>query len=113
MLYLEVFGTIRWLCALVYFGAISSGLFYFSTTVAFMVMCAPRQGTSQLDYLSALASPECTKTQPLIIAMVIINVISDIYLILLPLPPVWRLKMPARRKIGVSALFFTGLVYVY
>ena len=41
-----------------------------------------------------------------------INVFSDIVIIVLPLFKVWRLKLPVRRKIGVGAVFATGILYV-
>lgn len=39
-----------------------------------------------------------------------LNIFSDIYLIILPLTAVAKLHMPFRQKLGVSAMFFTGLL---
>lgn len=78
--------------------------------IIFIVYCGPKHGQSQLSYLSALASPRCTQTRQLVLALGIINVISDLYLIALPLPAVWALQMPLRRKIGVAAMILTGLM---
>ena len=38
------------------------------------------------------------------------SVVSDLYLVILPLPAVWSLQLPFRKKIGVSAMFLTGSV---
>ena len=37
-----------------------------------------------------------------------LNVITDAIILVLPMPVVWRLHMPVRRKIGVSLLFVAG-----
>lgn len=39
-----------------------------------------------------------------------INMILDIVIVLLPLPLVWKLKMPIRKKIGISVTFALGLM---
>lgn len=76
--------------------------------VAVIVMCGPKDGQSQFSYLSALARPECRRTRELGIAIGVVNVVSDLYLILIPLPAVWCLQLPLRRKVGVVAMFLTG-----
>ena len=40
------------------------------------------------------------------------NVISDVVIFVLPLNKIWRLQMSTNRKIGVSLIFSTGLLYV-
>lgn len=86
-------------------------MFYFASMIAFIVMCGPKDGQSQYSYLSALASDQCTRTHPLIIMTGVVNVASDLYLIVLPLPAVWALNLPLRRKVGISAIFLTGSMY--
>ena len=108
VLYLEVFGVLRWLRIMSFVGMLITGLFYFATMVSFIIMCSPKNGHSQFAYLTALASPECAKSEPLSITIGAVNVVSDMYLVILPLPAVWSLQLPLRRKIGVSAMFLTG-----
>ena len=40
----------------------------------------------------------------------VFNVVSDFYLLLLPVPVVWNLQMPLRKKIGILTIFTTGLL---
>ena len=40
------------------------------------------------------------------------NVISDVIILVLPLAKVWRLQMSLRRKLGISLIFSTGVMYV-
>lgn len=104
---------LRWLryCAIA--GIVITGLFYFATMIAFLVMCGPVDDHSQSAYMSALASPRCARTRPLVIILGVVNVVSDLYLIILPLPAVWSLQLPFRKKVGVSVMFLTGSMSVH
>lgn len=42
-----------------------------------------------------------------------INLITDIYILCLPIAAVSKLQLPTRKKIGVMMIFFTGLLYVH
>ena len=108
VLYLEVFGLVTWLRYCAYAGIVITGSFYFAAMILFTVLCAPQHGQSQMSYLSALASARCAKSRAVVLALGIINIISDLYLITLPLPALWSLQMPLRRKLGVAAMISTG-----
>ena len=41
------------------------------------------------------------------------NVISDFFIFVLPLPMVWRLKLTRKEKIGVSLVFMSGAMCVH
>ncbi|KAL6718612.1 hypothetical protein ACLMJK_002846 [Lecanora helva] len=38
------------------------------------------------------------------------NVLSDLYLLILPLPAVWQLHLPFRARLGLAAVFLTGFL---
>lgn len=108
VLYLEVFGLLRWLRHLVFAGIFITGVFYITAMVIYIALCAPRNGHSQASYFNALASPRCSQALSLTTGVGVFNVVSDLYLILIPLPAVWSLQLPLRRKIGLAAMFLTG-----
>lgn len=83
--------------------------FHIAISIAFAVMCAPRTGSGQLDFLSALISDTCTRSRVIIVIQGIGNVVTDLFLLILPLPAIWTLQMPLRRKLAVSAMFLVGL----
>jgi len=92
-------------------GMTVTGLFYGALMVLSALMCLPRDaaGPSQLASSRAVESANCTRILPLIrIAVGIVNITSDLYLILLPLPAVWSLRLPLRKKLGLSTIFLTG-----
>lgn len=93
----------------VYFGITFTGLYYFASMIALSILCTPRDGKSQASYLLTTALPQCVHGRDIInLLLGVVNVLTDFYLLILPLPAVWSLHLPARKKIGVSAIFLTG-----
>lgn len=41
-----------------------------------------------------------------------INIVTDLVILLLPMPTIWRLKIPTRSKISLSLIFGLGFMYV-
>jgi hypothetical protein len=94
-------------------------LYYGTAMVLLLSICMPRNvrngsasgGRSRESYKAA--HQRCVRRQVgLNIASSVFNAASDLLLLLLPLPLVWGLQLPLRRKVGVTLLFITGLVYV-
>ena len=90
-------------------GALILGLFYVSALIAMAGLCVPRTGTSQLDYFWAFISPTCRKQNPLSTTIAAVNIISDLYLLILPLPAIWGLQLARKKKIGISLIISTGM----
>lgn len=38
------------------------------------------------------------------------NLVSDFYVLVIPMPAVWALQMPTKKKVGIIAIFMTGLL---
>lgn len=106
LLYLRLFFVNRTTRYLVYVGIISTGLFYTIAMIFPIIACSPYRGESRLD---ALNSKRCSKNKVLSYVVTVFNVISDLYLLSIPIPVVWRLQMATRTKIGVSAVFTLGV----
>ena len=106
----EIFSRLRWLKNLAIGGAVFTGLFYFATMIATPVLCAPRNGTSKADYIGKLGDKQCKGSFKLGIIVQLVSVLSDLYLVLLPLPAVWNLHMPLRRKFAIAAMFLVGIM---
>ena len=106
---LEVFGTLPWLRLLVYLGIVVTGLVYFSLMIVIAVSCSPKHGYTKFDYLSAIAGPQCARNDYHNTWPGLFNIMSDFYLLVIPLPAVWGLQLPRTKKLGISAMFLTGL----
>lgn len=107
LMYMEIFKVLAWFKRLVWVGVIVSGLFYFSGTVAKLALCATRENET---YIMAFSAPRCDSTKMLGIVTGIFNIISDVYLLLLPVPVVLKLRMERRKKYGILAGFGTGIM---
>jgi hypothetical protein len=83
--------------------------YHLSLTIAFAVMCSPSSGYTQLDYLGAFISDSCTRTRWLVVLQGVANVVTDLFFLVLPLPAIWALQIPLKKKIAVSSMFLVGL----
>lgn len=55
----------------------------------------------------------CIDFQRLILVQNCLNIVSDAFMVLIPIPAAWALQLPRRQKIGVIAIFATASVYVH
>lgn len=113
-LFLHVFQMIRWLKILAHIGIVVSGCFYAAVTVANGYYCVPRTGENQLAYILALGAPTCLHEAKFIAIIAgAVNIAIDFYILIIPLPAVWLLALPRRKKYGILTIFLTGLLYVF
>ncbi len=82
-------------------------LFYLANIPIEIWPCIPRE-----KLWSPSLPGHCINDDLVFVSGGIINVVSDFAILLLPIMSIWRLQMPTRRKVGVSAVFATGLLYV-
>ena len=107
LLILEIFRPLKWLRIAVWLGLVTTGVFYYSYMIILLIVCAPKEMT-QLAYLEILGTPQCLNNPRFILPVGIMNVLSDVYLMLIPLPAIWGLQIPLMKKIGISTIFLTG-----
>lgn len=50
----------------------------------------------------------CIDTFSLLVTASLINVLSDIVMLIIPVVAVWGLRMPLKRKLGLSVVFAVG-----
>ena len=101
-----IFGRLRWIRISIFAGLVVTGLWYISNVVVFAILSSPRAGQS---YLEASFSPIYQKIETYGLVNSVFNIVSDFYLLILPIPAVLGLQMPTKRKLGVLAVFGTGL----
>ena len=72
------------------------------------VLCVPKPGVS---WMVGDNTKACKVTADLFgVVMGAISVFSDLFVIYIPLPVVWQLRMSVRKKVGVSVIFLTGFL---
>ena len=83
----------------------SNLLFYLAIMLAELIECIPRE---------MIWDPEvpghCINISAALVAGAVINVISDFAILVLPMGKIWQLHMSPKRKLGICAVFSTGLL---
>ncbi len=70
-------------------------------------LCTPRR-----KIWTPTVPGKCLNFSAILISGAIINIISDFAVLALPIGSVWQLQMATKHKIGISAVFAVGLLYV-
>lgn len=78
-------------------------LWTIGTYLSTFLVCVP---------VETIWTKDCAPPRTVTITTGVFNVVSDLALLFLPQPIVWRLQMPIRRKLLVSGLLTIGSLYV-
>lgn len=109
LLYLRIFSPDRVTKYLIYFGIIITFLYYFATALL-IISWIPKDINNETSWLITLGnSAQFRKNIINGVHQGIFNVVSDLYVLILPIPAVWKLQLPWRKKIGICIVFATGL----
>jgi hypothetical protein len=90
------------------------GLIYFNfltwtaLTLAFACGCIPPQAL-----WDKTIPGHCINQTACLIASASINLVSDIFIIAVPIAGVMKLQLPTKKKVGVIAIFATGALYEF
>ena len=106
LLYYRLFASDYWTKIAIYLGIIAICLFYIACSVIFLIWCLPRSGES---WISPTFDARCAPITQVSNAHGWFGLLSDLYIFFLPLPALWGLHMPLKKKVGVTAVFLTGL----
>ncbi len=75
-------------------------------TMCFIFRCVPtRNAWAPVDW-------GCMDTRALFMSTMIINLMTDLWVLAIPLPMVWRLQMPTKQKVALMATFALGFLSV-
>ena len=105
IMYLQIFGPLRWLRICAYTGAVITTAFYVSVSVASFVFVTPRRGETWYQHL---VSKEETRSIILPVPISSFGVVIDLIILILPIIAVIQLQLSTRRKAAVIAVFMTG-----
>ena len=104
LFYLRLFGPKRKMRICVYIGIATSLLYLTTLTVVLMAYSIPREGENWIavDLRAMMAG------QRMAIALAVLNAVSDLYILCIPIPVIWGLQLSARDKIGLTVVFMTA-----
>ena len=107
LLYYRLFALDRWTKIATYSGMGVTSCFYLATFIVQLVLCIPRPRES---WTSMTCVERCSRRHRLRDVHGVFGLVSDVYIFILPLPVIYRLQMSLKKKIGVTAMFLTGLM---
>lgn len=86
-------------------------LFYIAGFVAFSILCIVRPGET---WLQVQAMPRCLQGEvPVTFVVGIFGLAPNIYIFVLPIPVIMGLHLGMNKKLGLVAIFASGLLYVW
>lgn len=106
LLYLRLFSINSTLRRVIYAGMAFTFPLYWTQIGLLAYFCAP--GPSQPWDMSTTQG--CTRTITWGVVQGTLNVCLDIYMLILPVPPILHLQLSNRRKIGILVVFGTALL---
>ena len=107
LLYLRIFNIDRGLRLPIYLGIVFQALFYSAMIGVANGSIAECNGPSQIT------NQYCKNYgKPVVVLNAAVNVATDIYILLLPIPRVLKLQLGRRHRLGLLLVFATGVVYV-
>jgi hypothetical protein len=110
----HAFRPLVYIRRLVYVGVLISGLYHIAVAITTGIICGPHGGHDRASYLAGMAAYKCGDPagiiQILSVTSGVVNLSTDIYLLILPLRAISKLNLPKRRKTGVMLMFMTGTV---
>jgi hypothetical protein len=110
--YLRLFAPSRSANRAMFFGSWATIASTFTAYVIFvfwtLFYCTPRR----MIWFKLIPGGKCHDVNNIILSQGAFNMVSDIVILLLPTASLWRLNVPLSKKIFITSMFATGLLYV-
>ncbi|TRX88040.1 hypothetical protein FHL15_011042 [Xylaria flabelliformis] len=116
VLYLRVFAPNRYARMMIWVGITTIVAFYIIAIILNIRFCVPISMTTPVPdrdaWVRKLKASNCSQpVYNLNAATGLFGVVSDLYVLIIPVSMVYKLKIPRNRKIGILGIFLTGLLY--
>ena len=105
LLFRKIFEPKRYMVWLIYFGIFFAFGTYLTIIPLSTYYCAPRNGQTWVT-----AQVDCAKELPYAIVQGCLNIVLDVYLLVLPIPVIWKLNLSPRRKAEIVSIFAIGIM---
>ncbi|EXK76372.1 hypothetical protein FOQG_18886 [Fusarium oxysporum f. sp. raphani 54005] len=76
----------------------------FSAVLVAIFQCHP----VEMAWDITISDGSCIDRMAYFIAILALNVTTDLFMLVLPIPMLWKVKMPKRQKLGLIGIFMTG-----
>jgi hypothetical protein len=83
-----------------------SVLYFLSVLLETFLLCTP----VEFNWDKTITTGTCNKGSNIAFILAgTTNLAIDVFVVLLPMPTIWRLQLPMDRKIGIMAMFSLGI----
>ena len=106
LFYLRLFGSHRCFRRVLYSTAALVTSWFIGKTVVAIFRCSPVSAAFDPDPLHQEA--HCFHKKAYLIPTALLDVLLDIWALILPLPMIWKLQLSQRQKSGLSGIFLLG-----
>jgi hypothetical protein len=107
--YLRIFcpngATNGWTRKIIWALVLFNLLFYIAVMIPQIMACNPRE-----KIWHPLINGKCLDLSLILIAGAIVNIFSDFSILILPMVKVWQLQLTRSKKLGLVAVFATGIL---
>ena len=86
-----------------YFMAVFIICYFIACIITFVLQCYPAYA-----FWEPAAAEHCINRNSFYIAAAALGLLTDVSLVVMPMPVLWGLKMSTRKKVGISAVFVLG-----
>ncbi|KAL4919865.1 hypothetical protein BDW62DRAFT_35076 [Aspergillus aurantiobrunneus] len=107
LMYLDIFRPLKAQRIAIYIGLFANWAFYTVILIATLYFTSPAPGQS---WAESFLSVRYGKMHPWMIPIAAGSLGLDVYILLVPIASVWRLRMSLKKKLGVLSVFATGVV---
>jgi hypothetical protein len=108
LLYLRIFRPSTTANVMIWLGIVSVTLFYLASAVVYIIVFVPRPGGNKA--WGAMSHRTSMIILDMAAAQGVVGCVQDLYILIIPVYLVSGLRLARRRKLGVIALFLTGLL---
>ncbi len=95
----------------IYIGTAVTTVFYAVVTIILFRFTTPRPGQTFLENFQRFLHKKRSPVVDATLAMGYFNIFNDVYILVLPIPTIFGLNLPTRRKIELSLIFMAGVLY--
>ena len=107
LLYLRIFGIKRKVRRLIQALLIILFLYYVSSIGAKAAICMPLE-----KLWNPMLKGRCINNTVFLLTDCAVSIVSDLTILILPMPLIWGLNIPTKRKAEIMTVFSFGLLYV-
>lgn len=107
-LYMRIFGFERWVRVYIWILAGVIWAWATSTILEAFLLCRP----FAFNWDTNIPGGECANRNVAFIVAGVLNMTTDVLVIVVPLPNIWKLKLTLLKKIALCMIFCLGLLFV-